>query len=72
MILHLILDGTVSQRHVNIWMYLKLPYMSIMKNGRLPYYYLAGTRQRRVKKADLDALLVRGNPEDNRNSQDEN
>ncbi len=35
-----------------------------MKDGRLPFYYLAGTRQRRVKQADLDSLLVRGNPED--------
>ncbi|MBV7336878.1 helix-turn-helix domain-containing protein [Chloroflexi bacterium TSY] len=43
-----------------------------MKDGRLPYYYLAGTRQRRVKQADLDALLVRGNPEDDRDSQDKN
>ena len=35
-----------------------------MKDGRLPFYYLAGTRQRRVKKADLDGLLIRGNPND--------
>jgi len=35
-----------------------------MKDGRLPFYYLAGTRQRRVKQNDLDALLVRGKPED--------
>ena len=35
-----------------------------MKDDRLPFYYLAGTRQRRVKKEDLDALLMRGKPED--------
>lgn len=35
-----------------------------MKDGRLPYYYLAGTKQRRLKKEDLDALLVRGSPEE--------
>lgn len=33
-----------------------------MKDGRLPYYYLAGTRQRRVRQGDLEALLVRGDP----------
>ena len=35
-----------------------------MQDGRLSFYYLAGTRQRRVKKSDLDALLMPGNPED--------
>jgi len=33
-----------------------------MKDGRLPFYYIKGTRQRRVKQTDLDALLERGNP----------
>lgn len=33
-----------------------------MKDGRLPYYYIKGTRQRRLKKLDLDALLEQGNP----------
>lgn len=32
-----------------------------MKSGRLPFYYLAGTRQRRLKQHDLDALFERGN-----------
>lgn len=35
-----------------------------MKDGRLPYYHLAGTHQRRVKKSDLDALLLPGRPEE--------
>ena len=35
-----------------------------MKDGRMPYYYIKGTRQRRLKKSDLDALLVMGKPED--------
>ena len=33
-----------------------------MKDGRLPFFYLAGTRQRRLKKDDLDALLEPGSP----------
>lgn len=35
-----------------------------MRDGRLPYYYLAGTRHRRVRKRDLDALLELGKPGD--------
>jgi excisionase family DNA binding protein len=35
-----------------------------MKDKRLPYYYLAGTKQRRIKKSDLDALLIPGNPDE--------
>lgn len=35
-----------------------------MKDGKLPFYYLAGTRNRRIKKSDVDALLVLGRPED--------
>ncbi|MEM7133406.1 MAG: helix-turn-helix domain-containing protein [Chloroflexota bacterium] len=35
-----------------------------MKSGKLPYYYLAETRNRRVKQNDLDALLVLGSPDD--------
>lgn len=31
-----------------------------MKDGRLPFYYIKGTRQRRVKKADLDSLMTIG------------
>jgi excisionase family DNA binding protein len=33
-----------------------------MKDRRLPFYYLAGTRHRRIKKSDLDALLQPGDP----------
>ena len=35
-----------------------------MKDERLPFSYLAGTRHRRIKKSDLEALLVPGNPND--------
>lgn len=35
-----------------------------MKDRRLPFFYLAGTRQRRLRKQDLDALLEPGNPDD--------
>lgn len=35
-----------------------------MKDRRLPFFYLAGTRQRRLRKHDLDALLEPGNPDD--------
>ena len=35
-----------------------------MKDRRLPFFYLAGTRQRRLRKRDLDALLEPGNPDD--------
>jgi len=35
-----------------------------MRDGRLPFYYLAGTRHRRVRKRDLDALLMLGAPAD--------
>lgn len=42
----------------------KVTLYAYMKDKRLPYYYLAGTRQRRIKKTDLDALLVPGNPDE--------
>ena len=35
-----------------------------MKDGRLPYFYIKGTKQRRLKKIDLDKLMVSGNPTD--------
>ena len=31
-----------------------------MSDGRLPFYYVKGTRQRRLKKQDVDSLMVRG------------
>ena len=34
-----------------------------MKDGRLPFYYVQGTRQRRIKKTDLDNLMVKGDPD---------
>lgn len=35
-----------------------------MKSGRLPYYRAGDTNQRRFKREDLDALMVRGKPEE--------
>jgi excisionase family DNA binding protein len=35
-----------------------------MKDERLPFFYLAGTRNRRIRKSDLDTLLEPGNPAD--------
>lgn len=35
-----------------------------MKSKRLPFFYLAGTRNRRLKKQDLDALLEPGEPDE--------
>lgn len=35
-----------------------------MNDGRLPFYYIKGTNQRRLKKSDMDALLIPGKPGD--------
>jgi excisionase family DNA binding protein len=35
-----------------------------MKDGRLPFFYIKGTRQRRLRKRDLDNLMVQGKPDD--------
>lgn len=53
-----------------IWMtpseaqsYLKISKTTLydcMKDGRLPFYYVKGTRQRRIKKSDLDNLMTIG------------
>lgn len=42
-----------------------------MKDGRLPFFYLAGTRNRRIKQEDLDALLVPGHSTDSASEEDE-
>ncbi|MEZ4711610.1 MAG: helix-turn-helix domain-containing protein [Caldilineaceae bacterium] len=34
----------------------------LMEQGMLPYYRIAGTRQRRFKRSDLDQLLVLEEP----------
>lgn len=34
-----------------------------MSDGRLPFYYIRGSNQRRIKQSDVDALLVRAKPE---------
>ena len=31
-----------------------------MKDGRLPFYYVRGTRQRRIRAEDLEDLMLRG------------
>lgn len=38
-----------------------------MSDGRLAFYYVQGTRQRRIKKSDLDALMKLGTPGDHAN-----
>ena len=35
-----------------------------MKDGRLPFYYVKGTRQRRLKKSDLDGLMTASDNEE--------
>lgn len=35
-----------------------------MKDGRLSFYYIKGTRQRRIKKSDLDGLMTTGDNEE--------
>jgi excisionase family DNA binding protein len=44
---------------------------NLMKDGRLPFFYIAGTRQRRVRRHDLDALLQPGNPDELESSDEE-
>jgi excisionase family DNA binding protein len=34
----------------------------MMEGGRLPYCYIAGSGRRRIRKADVDALLIPGQP----------
>lgn len=44
---------------------------NLMKDGRLPFYYIAGTRQRRLNQADVNKILVPGDPSDLDASEDE-
>ncbi|MEZ4706799.1 MAG: helix-turn-helix domain-containing protein [Caldilineaceae bacterium] len=44
---------------------------NLMKDGRLPFFYISGTRQRRVKRIDLDALLEPGRPDELNESEDD-
>lgn len=63
-----------SETDVPVWMtvdeasqYLRVTPNTLynyMKDGRLPFFYLAGTRHRRVKRSDVERLLVPGKPED--------
>lgn len=41
-----------------------------MKDERLPFFYLAGTRNRRIRQQDLDELLEPGNAADSPGSDD--
>jgi excisionase family DNA binding protein len=42
----------------------------LMSDGRLPFYRIKGTRKRRLKRSDLDALIELGNPSDDTESDD--
>ncbi len=56
-------DETVWMTITEAQEYLKVSKTTLydcMKDGRLPFYYIRGTRQRRVKKADLDTLMTIG------------
>lgn len=67
-------ESTKSEHETMVWMtveeastYLRVTANTLynyMKDGRLPYFYLAGTRHRRVKRSDVERLLVPGKPED--------
>lgn len=37
---------------------------SYMGDGRLRFFYIKGSKQRRIKRSDLDALFILGNAED--------
>lgn len=56
-------DDTIWMTPSESQAYLKISKTTLydcMKDGRLPFYYVKGTRQRRLKKADLDALMIGG------------
>ena len=60
------LDDSVWMTTTEAQTYLKVSKTTLydcMKDGRLPFYYVQGTRQRRIKKADLDNLMVIGDPD---------
>lgn len=42
----------------------------LMADGRLPFFRIKGTRKRRLKRSDLDALVELGNPSDATESDD--
>jgi len=61
------LDGTIWLTAPEAQDYLKVSkatLYNLMKDGRLPFYYIKGTRQRRLKQIDLEALLEPGNPDE--------
>lgn len=56
-------EGTVWMTVPEALIYLKVSkttLYSCMKDGRLPFHYIRGTRQRRIRRSDLDALLEPG------------
>lgn len=60
-------EGTVWLTSPEAQNYLKVSkatLYNLMKDGRLPFFYIAGTRQRRLRRDDLDALLQPGNPDE--------
>ena len=60
-------EGTVWLTSPEAQDYLKVSkatLYNLMKDGRLPFFYISGTRQRRVRRNDLDSLLQPGNPDE--------
>jgi len=62
-----ILEDTVWLTAPEAQEYLKISkgtLYNLMQDGRLPFYYIKGTRQRRIKQTDLEALLQPGHPDE--------
>ncbi|MCC6604603.1 MAG: helix-turn-helix domain-containing protein [Anaerolineae bacterium] len=56
-------DDTIWMTPSEAQSYLKISKTTLydcMKDGRLPFYYVKGTRQRRIQKSDLDGLMTIG------------
>ncbi len=56
-------DDTIWMTTSEAQSYLKISKTTLydcMKDGRLPFYYVKGTRQRRIQKSDLDGLMTIG------------
>lgn len=56
-------DDTIWMTPSEAQSYLKISKTTLydcMKDGRLPFFYVKGTRQRRIKKSDLDNLMTVG------------
>ena len=60
-------DNTIWMTVPEAQEYLKISKTTLydcMKDERLPFYYIKGTRQRRIKKSDLDSLMIFGENEE--------